>query len=175
MFDATYNFKGKHATYVKFLSKTAERLHKGMRTTAVFNHYVDVYLVAPLIGVAYNRKAEEDNLINDKATIFADAIIQRQENLITAYRLVMLYDDSTNLTDDEKIDRAFKQDSDSDKLSDNMELFHSYMRGGVEWLYEQFSGDANTKEDYLRNIKEVVENYYNDFKLSLPLDSLPTF
>jgi hypothetical protein len=165
MFEKQYLLKGKHATYAKFLSATTERLNKDAKVAGVFRYIIDVYLVAPLIGVAYNLKADEDTTSNDDVRIFADAIINQQENLTYAYRLVMLSENSSNLTNDEKIDRAFKQDEDVEKLANNMELFHQYMRGGIEWLYEQFTDGATTKEDYLSKIQEVVETFKADFSL----------
>lgn len=159
MFDKQYYFKGKHATYVKFLSATTQKLNKDVKVAGVFRAIIDIYLVAPLIGVNFNLKADEDTISNDNVRIFADAMINQQDNLINVFRLVMLSENSTNLSDDEKIDRAFKEDEDSEKLAVNMELFHKYMRGGIEWLYEQFTEDATTKDDYLAKILKVTQTY----------------
>lgn len=37
------------------------------------------------------------------------------------------------------------------------------MRGGLEWLYEQATEDAITREDYLKRIMEIVNQYSEDF------------
>ena len=68
----------------------------------------------------------------------------------------MLIDNSQNLTADEKIERAFKNIDDKG----NLDLFNSYVRGGIEWLYEQFSQGASTHDEYIAKIYEIV----NDFK-----------
>lgn len=165
MFEKGYVIKGKHATYMKFLSATTEKLNKEARVAAVFRANIDIYMVAPLIGVAYNLIADEDKVSEDDLSIFAEAIINNQENLTYIYRLVMLSEKSVGLTNEEKIDRAFKDDEEPERLAKNMELFHQYMRGGVEWLYDQFTEGATTKDDYFTKIQEIVENFKLDFSL----------
>ena len=74
----------------------------------------------------------------------------------------MLAENSANLSDDELVSRAFKED-DVDKSKENMELYNQYFRGGIEWLYEMVTDDATTKEDYLNNINELIETFKKDF------------
>ena len=69
---------------------------------------------------------------SDYTTIFAGAIIKRQKQLDTVYRLVMLSERSTDLTDDERVTRAFCDGEVPEKLAANLDLFHQFMRGGVE-------------------------------------------
>lgn len=170
MFDQQYVVVGKHAHYIKFLNAYQRRLDKDKfgKNAGILPLAIDVYMVAPLIGTAYNRLAPVDNEISDSTTIFADAIINRQKQLDTVYRLVMLSERNTELTDDERVTRAFRDDESPEKLSANLDLFHQFMRGGVEWLYEQATddGDATTREDYLKRIVELVKQFTDDFDLS---------
>lgn len=167
VFDGAYKVNGKHATYIKFLNAYQRRLDKenAAKNAGIFALAVDVYTVAPLIGVAYNRAVPVDTESSDSTTIFADAIISRQETLDTVYRLVLLSEKSVELTADEKIDRAFRDDENPEILVKNLDLFHQYMRGGVEWLYEQVTEGATTQEDYLERIVELVNQYGDDFEL----------
>jgi hypothetical protein len=167
MFNKDYELKGKHATYIRFLSATTNRLDKTAKAAGIINTAVDIYAIAPLIGLAYNKKAAEDNSSNDTYSILASQIINHQADLDFAFRLVMLADNSTELSSDEKIDRAFRQDEQPEKLAENLELFHQYMRGGLEWLYEHFTDGATTKEDYLEKVYEVVNLYNEDFAISV--------
>jgi len=153
MFNNDYELKGKYATYIRFLSATTNRLDKAAKAAAI----------APLIGLAYNKKVPEDNASNDTYSILASQIINHQADLDFAFRLVMLADNSAGLSSDDKIDRAFRQDEQPEKLAENLDLFHQYMRGGLEWLYEQFTDGATTKEDYLEKVYEVVSLYKEDF------------
>jgi hypothetical protein len=165
MFNSDYELKGKHATYIRFLSATTNRLDKTAKAAGIINTAVDIYAIAPLIGLAYNKKSTEDNSSNDTYNILASQIINHQVDLDFSFRLVMLADNSTELTSDDKIDRAFRQDEQSEKLVENLELFHQYMRGGLQWLYEQFTDGATIKEDYLEKVYKVVSLYKDDFNI----------
>lgn len=167
MFNNDYELKGKYASYIRFLSATTNRLDKTAKAAGIINTAVDIYTIVPLIGLAYNKKASEDNSSNDTYSILASQIINHQADLDFAFRLVMLADNSTELSSDEKIDRAFRQDEQPEKLAENLDLFHKYMRGGLEWLYEQFTDGATTKEDYLEKVYEVVNLYNEDFAISV--------
>ena len=70
----------------------------------------------------------------------------------------MLVDNSTGLNADEKINRAFK----SPDTPENIELFNSYVRGGIEWLYEQFTEGTTTKDDYLAKVYEIVDSFNSE-------------
>ena len=166
MFDKPYLLKGKHATYARFLSATTERLDKEAKAAGIFNTTVEMYVVASLIGAVYNNKVAVDTASTDSYSIFGDAIIGKQSDLDFVYRLILLADDSENLTDDEKIQSAFKDDENEEKTAKNLDLFHQYMRGGIEWLYENITEDATTKEDYLQNINGIVKLYKEDFNES---------
>lgn len=163
MFNKPYLLKGKHATYIRFLSAQTKINDKTAKGAFVIKTAVEIYKTAPLIGLAYNRKSPEDTQSNDSYTIFGDAVIGHQADLDFAFRLVMLADNSTGLFSDDKIDRAFRQDEQPEKLAENLELFHQYMRGGLEWLYDHFTDGATTKEDYLEKVYEVVSLYKEDF------------
>ncbi len=167
MFNNDYVLKGKHAAYIRFLSATTNRLDKTAKAAGVINTAVDIYAIAPLIGLIYNKKAGEDDSSSDTYSILASQIINHQADLDFAYRLVMLADNSSGLSSDEKIDRAFKQDEQPKKLAENLELFHQYMRGGLEWLYEHFTDGATTKEDYIEKVYEVVSLYNEDFSICI--------
>ena len=166
MFNKDYRVLGKHATYIRFLNAYTQNLDKEAKVAGIFAIAVDVYMVAPLIGAAYNRKAPVDTESKDDLNILASQIVTRQKPLDDIYRLVMLSEKSTNLSDDDRIERAFKTDENPELLEANLELFHQYMRGGVEWLYEHVTEGGNLQEDYLDKIREIVTLYANDFEIS---------
>lgn len=170
MFDRVYEVKGKHAHYVKFLNSFQRSFDKERygKNAAIFPNAVDVYMVASLIGVAYNRTAPVDTESSDSTDIAVEAIINRQKQLDTIYRLVLLSERESDLSDDEKVARAFRDDEVPEKLAANLDLFHAYFRGGLEWLYEQATdnGDAITQQDYLRRIVELVNQYCEDFGMT---------
>lgn len=165
MFEGDYRIKGKHAAYMRFLNAYTRTLDKTANVAGIFAIAVDVYMVAPLIGVAYNMRSPEDTSSDDTLNILSSQRFARQKDLDTVYRLVMLSEKSCNISADDRIDRAFRDDENPEKLAVNMDLFHQYMRGGVEWLYTQVTDGATTQEDYLVRIVELVNQYRDDFNI----------
>lgn len=153
MFETNILIRGKHASYVKFLSDKTKLLGEGTAKNGagIFKRYVDVLMVAPVFGVLYKKMADEDKSNDDRANILAEQIMKEKTNLEFVYNLVMLNDTSRNLTPDQKIDFIFKQNGD-------FELFMSYVRGGIEFLYDHFTDGASTKDDYYEKIIQLVDN-----------------
>lgn len=165
MFKDNYRLFGKHAIYTKFLNAYTRNLDKDANVAGIFATAVDIYVIAPLIGAAYNRRAEIDRDGDETLNILAEQIVSRQTQLDNVFRLIMLSEKSSELSPDERIERAFKDDENPDKSHQNMELFHAYMRGGVEWLYEHIVEEASTPDEYLENVKEIVNLYADDFEM----------
>lgn len=171
MFNKPYEFKGKHATYIRFLSASTQRLDKEAKIAGIFDAAADIYMIAPLIGTAYNLRSPVDNSIQDSYTIFGDAIINRQVSLEAVYRLIMLSEKSIDLSSSERIERAFKDDEILENVNANVELFHEYMRGGIEWLYEHINEGTTPQDDYLEKVKELVNLYADDFELTPDMEN----
>ena len=153
MFDNDILIRGKHATYLKFLSEKTKLLGDSYAKNGagVFKRYIDVLLVAPLIGAIQNKRADEDKTTDDRANILAAAVVKEQGNLMFVYRLVMLTDTSKKLDPDNQIDFVFRENGD-------MDLFMQYVRGGIEYLYEYFTDSATTKDDYYDKIITLIKD-----------------
>ena len=115
-----------------------------------------------MFGLLKNIKAEIDTTNKDNITIFAEQVIKEQSRLIHLYRIVMLLDNKA-LSDDERIDLAFRYTADADKVKAGMDVFNAYARGGIEWLYEKLTDGATTKEDYLQKLVEIIDEFQQDF------------
>ena len=64
-------------------------------------------------------------------------------------RMILIMDDSRGLSFEERLESAFTIPSDYDTYKMNMELFNSYARGGIEYLYEKLVLRApDIDEDY---------------------------
>ncbi len=168
LFETDYTINGTHATRLKFLAKkNARDVDESDNTQAakIFERYIDVYMNAAVWGIYYRRKAKNDRSTKDTASVRADAFIRERETCIFLYRLVMLLDDSENLTQTERIDRAFRYDSlpdKADELKKNLELFHDYVRGGIDLMYEKFTDGCMTREDYLEKTFEVMTEFKSE-------------
>ena len=131
----------------------------------VFERYIDVYMNAAIWGLLYERTAEKDTASDDRARIYADAYANERENCVFLYRMVMLLDKKTELEPSVRVDRAFRYDVQEDKkeaFAQNMELFHSYVRGGIEVMYEQFTDGCSTREDYMNKVFEILTTFRDE-------------
>lgn len=152
MFEKDYELRGKHATHTKFLCNNAK----------VFKRYIDVYMVGAVIGFLHNKKVPRDTSTSDDASILAGAFSTERLKCEFIYRLIMLLEEGNNSTEQQRIDRAFRiDDSTPEALKDNMDLFHSYVYGGIEVLIEKFS-DCTTKDDYVDRIYKFVTSFDKD-------------
>ena len=155
MFNNDIFVRGKHATYLKYLSKKTEKNDRKEKVAGVFERAIDVYMTAPIIGLVYGLRRDEVEPNSDSVKIFTDTVNREQLNLISIFRTVMLIDNSRGLTPDQKIEQAFK----TPDSPENMKIFNAYLRGGIEWLYEQVTSGAVTQDEYLAKIYEIVDNF----------------
>ena len=164
LFETDYTINGTHATRLKFLAEKNSRDDAepdNPNSAKIFKRYIDVYMNAAVFGIYYRRKAKTESS-NDRARIYADTFIRERDNCIFLYRLAMLLDDSENLTPAERIDRAFRYDSLPDKADEvkkNLEIFHDYVRGGIDVMYEKFTENCYNREDYLEKTFSVMKNF----------------
>lgn len=165
MFDGEIKISGKHALYIKFLASKTTQLNKGVPCAGAFKRYIDVYIAGATIGLVKKLKSPTDNTVSETATLFADAVIGEQEKLKILYRIMQLIDDPS-LSCDDRIDLAFRYDADDAHVKKGMELFNSYARGGIQWLYDEISENVTTQEDYYENIAELVKNFSQDYEES---------
>ena len=117
---------------------------------------------AAVFGLLYSRTSKRDMTSDDRARVYADAFSNERENCIFLYRMVMLLDKTTVLTPEERVDRAFRYDTQPEKADEfrqNMELFNDYVRGGIEAMYEQFADGCQTQDDYISKTYEVMSTF----------------
>ena len=154
MFERDYQLKGKHAIYAKYLRDTAK----------VFKRHIDIYMNGAVMGFLHGRQVPEEKTDKEDVSILADVFIREKTKCQFIYRMVMLLDETSGLSLEQRADRAFRNDADEEAMVKNMDLFHSYMRGGIEYLHEKFSEECTTPEDYIDKIYEIVDRFNQDIK-----------
>lgn len=165
MFDKEYSFRGKHCDYViKLTADYDTNRHK------LFATNYDVYAIAPIIGFLYQRKAELDKT-GDSTKIFPDKLMKEQQNLLFNYRLIMLLDSKNESDFNERINKAFRYYG-TEKAAGDEELYESYVRGGVEVLFEKLIQPANAAEDYLKNLYDFLEEFDERYNQAVSADSI---
>lgn len=149
---------GKHAFFVKEL----------VNNYKLFPRYIDVYLVAPLVGYIHgNREEKDDNSphVNDTASIFLEQINRERERLKTNYRLIMLLNNDGVTSTEEQIERAFKDDSNETKIErhhQNKKIFESYVRAGISTLFEVLVENGTEQDDYIKNAYDYIKDFQRE-------------
>lgn len=169
LFDKQYRFKGTHAVRVDKLTAVFDSLSK----SKVFERNVDVYANAPLIGFLYGRRSEPDDTKNPETNqvynqnVMGDRVIYSQEELMFNYRLIMLLDKDYESDDSKRIDKAFRNMGDNPA---DEERFDSYVRGGVDVLYEKVIEGSETADDYINRLYEFIEEFQDRFNSEISTD-----
>lgn len=151
MFDKEYSFVGKHAEMVIKLTNEFDG-----KKNKFFEHNYDVYMLAPIIGFLYQRKAKLDRNSDIKPTkIFPEQLLRRTDEFKFNYRLMMLLDKQYEPDLERRIEKAFRGLNDPA----DEELYESYVRGGVEVLYEKLIEGASKPEDYTEKLYDFLEEF----------------
>lgn len=170
MFKKNVAIYGKHSQYVDELTNNK-----------FFHRAIDAYINAAVVGFRYNRKSTRDKSAaykDAKTTIFAEQMIKESPTIEFIYRLILLLENCTNDSLEDRINRAFRDDSledVSDRHKENMEVFNSYILGGIEILYEKLLETGATQEDYMKNAYNFIKDQeltFNKLKADDLIDSL---
>lgn len=125
-------FVGKHRDYVDQLW-TLNKIQESF-----FRRLVDLYAIAAIVGFKTNRRSAEHRDESDiKRTVQMKQLNENYQILLPIMRMILIMDNSRGLTFEEKLEDAFTIPSNIEIYRRNMELFNSYARGGIEYLYEQ--------------------------------------
>ena len=173
MFDKEYSFRGRHAQRVDSLTKNLDDKVKG--GIKLFGRNLDVYMDAPLIGFLYNRLAEVDNTRNPvnnevyTTKIFGDILIQNKLELEFNFRMIMLLDENYEKDLQIRISKAFRKMG--EKIED-IQRYESYVRGGVDVLYEKLIEGVNETEEYIERLNEFVNDFQAKFMNGIKMDEI---
>ncbi len=149
MFEKDYTIHGIHATYIKYLVNDAK----------VFERYIDVYMAAAAIGCLYEKRSAESTS-TDRARIYADAFSTERDKCMELFKTVILSDSSKPWNAEDRINICFRYRDEKDEnavptitdeelsiMKEAIELFNSYVLGGVELLYESFYSPTINMDD----------------------------
>lgn len=149
-------FTGKHSRYLDELWEQNQIQNSFVRTL------YELYTIAAIIGLRIKKPIPADNS-EGKRTIQTKQLLSYLPVLNTIMTTVLLLDETSNLTKEKRIDRAFRGPTTKDEFDSNVELFNSYVRGGIEFMYnELFTRVLGIKDDYtdprVGNIMALLEN-----------------
>ena len=162
MFDKQYRFRGRHAFRVDALTSVFDSVSK----SKLFDRNVDVYANAPLIGFLYGRTADVDDTKNPETNqvysqnVMGDRVIYSQEELLFNFRLIMLLDKNYEPDEEARINKAFRHMGEN---PNDEARFDSYVRGGIDVLYEKLIEGANAPDDYVNRLFDFIEEFDERF------------
>ena len=154
MFEKDIIITGTHASYIKEMKEVA----------GLFARNLDIYMLAPIMGFLNNRKRQKNNEGGEKSTIQAQQLSNVKEACELIYRLIILLD-GDDIDKDERLNRAFRYDSDVEKKKefDNaMEIYNEYVLGGIEYMYETFVAGCVEVDDYTTKIFEAASDFQDE-------------
>ena len=70
----------------------------------------------------------------------------------------MLLDQEYEPDEEERFKKAF-QTAPEYRTQDDLDYFESYVRGGVDFLYDKIIGEGNTDMDRLIELQDFVDSY----------------
>ena len=171
MFDRDYNFKGKHANIVTQLTAEIDSDTK----FKLFERNIDVLIIAPVVGFLYGRRSQRDDngpsTENDKKINF-DQMNRESKTLNFNYELIMLLHDKDNLSIEQRLDNAFRYNSDAEERKECNKLFEEYVLGGIEILEEKLLKDATSVDDYINNIYNFIIEYNDRYNKTISDDEI---
>lgn len=162
LFREQYKFKGIHAKKVRILTSVFHDASK----SKFFSRNVDVYLNAPIVGFLYGRTAALDHTKDPETNqvynqnIMGDRVIYSSDELLFNFRLIMLLDKQYEPDVKKRIDKALKHMGDD---PNDIARFDSYVRGGVDVLYEKLIEDVSNVDEYYTRLYEFVEEFEERF------------
>jgi hypothetical protein len=150
MFKKEYSFRGSHAVKVEQLTSKFDK--QGNR---LFEWNLDVYIMAPMVGFLYGRKAKQERG-EELVRINPSQLFSEHSTLEFNYRLILLLDKSHEPSFEERINKSFRYYGTEEAEADER-LYEEYVRGGIDVLYERLIDGVVVEEDYLKRLYEFVE------------------
>ena len=117
--------------------------------------------------VCYVLNSETNQIYNQN--VMGDRVIYSQEELLFNFRLIMLLDKEYEPDPDKRIDKAFRHMGEDPA---DEERFDSYVRGGVDVLYEKLIEGGTDPEDYINRLFEFVEEFQDRFNSEISGDEI---
>ncbi|WP_059170466.1 hypothetical protein [Bacillus sp. FJAT-27445] len=163
LFNKEYSFRGSHATKVTELTANFNE-----HSAKIFNRNIDVYLIAPMVGFLFGRKATIDKSSGETTKIFPDQLSREQTNLKYNYQLIMLLDKKNEPNFEKRLDRAFRNyGNESQETLNDESLYEEYVLGGIDLLHEKLIDGAINTEDYLNRLYDFLEDFNDRYNTDI--------
>ena len=98
-----------------------------------------------------------------------DRVIYSSEELQYNFWLIMLLDSNYEPDEEKRIDKAFRHYGQN---PDDEERFDSYVRGGIDVLYEKLVEGEKTPEAFVNRLYEFVDEFNDRFNSGISSDDI---
>ena len=150
IFDHEYFFHGLHADRLVALTSQFGK----SASMKLLPRNVDVFMIAPVIGFIYGKRAALDNSQPDRTINFAQMTYCKND-LLFNYRLVILLDKDYEPDPQKRLDKAFRFMG-TPQAEPDEKRFEEYMRGGIDVLYEKL---VTPGQNYEKNLISFLEEF----------------
>ena len=170
MLSRDYNFKGKHANIVTNLTTELD----GNTKFKFFERNIDVLILAPLVGFLYGHTAERDDsgATDNIKKINFDQMNREAITLNFNYELIMILNEKEKIPIEERLNLAFRNYKNPEEKAKADKLFESFLLGGIEILEEKLLSDANSVDDYIVNIYNIITDYNDRYSKTISENDL---
>lgn len=162
-----YRLHGRHAYRARRLVQVSIDPSNKSNNTTFFPRNVDVLKNAPLVGFLYQRLENEDRTKDPETdTVYEYSVMDKQmidahQELMYNFRIIMLLDKEHEPDETERINKGLRHFA--EEKSDR-DLFESYLRGGIDVLYEKLMGDdVKDVDDYMSNLIDFIDDFTEMF------------
>lgn len=157
-FKKEFEFRGKHARMADEMVFLNDYQH------TYFKRLVDLYVAAAVIGFRIDRKAEADYSPYESKSIFPEQMLKAKEDLDFILQIMIMLEHAGKQPAEECVKKAFRGVGTKEEFEYYQKLFHDYVRGGVEELYERLiirkaEVDEAFYDEKTANLMGVLERF----------------
>jgi len=162
MFDSEFRFQGIHAEKAIKLSEPYN--DNGDR---ILPRTVDLLMLAPIVGFLYQRRPAVDKQNDKERKIFVGQLVNNKPDIMYVFSTIMLLDDEYEPDVQKRVEKAFA----GQNTKEDEERFISYVRGGVDIIYDKIMGGDALPKDYLTRFFDLLDDMKNRHSFDLDRDS----
>lgn len=157
-FKKEFQFSGRHAKMAGELWVSNDYEH------TYFKRLIDLYLMAAVVGFRVDRKAPADYSPVAPKSIFTEQMLRAKEDLDFIMQMMIMLENKGSMTAEEAVKKAFRGAASKEEFDYYQEMFHSYVRGGLEELYERLvirkaEPDDGFYENKTANLMMLLERF----------------
>lgn len=158
LMNGPYDVTGERGDRVRALVKG---FIDGPSKTTVFASGIELYVTAAIVGILYEQRKEPMKSSQDQDfAIFADQFKNHYDDVKLAFQLVILNHDKDRTTSRERVNNAFKYviNEEDEIYKKNIDIFESYVLGGIDYLYDYFMNNNNANfDDFVNSAKAMLK------------------